>query len=463
GGEQGGNGGFIETSTHGWLDVRTVPDATAPQGQPGTWLVDPYDITIVSGATSSNINGSTPFVATGSGAQLSADTIVSALNSGTSVSISTDGAANGSDNGDITVAAPINATIATGTNPTLTLSAWRNIAIQSTISGSGNALNVTLNANQGNVGGSISSTANYALSLAGGTLNFNTDFTLLNSGLSSVYSYATGTGNKMIASGSTGFVNVRANHDVDIPSASTLTLNGSSSTPYVNGVISGAGSLVKTGTGTYKLTGANTYSGSTTVNAGTLQVGDGGATGQLGASSAVSVANGATLAFYRNDTSDVTISNSLTVASGGTLKFMGTGTTNQSTYAINSDNSGMASGSSVVIGSGARLGLTYNSFQPVGSAVVTVESGGQAFVKQYGTTSIANDFSLAGLGWSDGLGALRLQNTSTGMSGNFTLNANTRITTVGAATGFMNGVISGGFALEKTGAGTLTLTGANTY
>jgi autotransporter-associated beta strand protein len=348
GGDQGGNGGFIETSTLGWLDVRAVPDASAPQGQPGTWLVDPYDITIVSGATSSNINGSTPFVATGSGAQLSADTIVSALNSGTSVSISTGDAANGSDNGDITVAAPINATIATGNNPTLTLSAWRNIAIQSTISGSGNALNVTLNANQGNVGGSISSTANYALSLVGGTLNFNTDFTLLNSGLSSVYSVATGIGNKMIASGSNNFVNVRANHDVDIPSASTLRLNGSSSTPYVSGVISGAGSLLKTGTGTYTLYGDNTYSGATTISAGTLQLGNGGTSGSV---ASTSVVNDASLVVNRSNAltiaSTISGTGSLTQQGSGTLTLTGSNTFTGGTYV-----NGVISGAGSLVKSG---------------------------------------------------------------------------------------------------------------
>src|SRR5207237_9610823 len=46
--------------------------------------------------------------------------------------------------------------------------------------------------------------------------------------------------------------------------------------------ISGAGSLYKNGSGVTTLTGANSYAGGTTVNAGTLAVGDGTTVGTLG-------------------------------------------------------------------------------------------------------------------------------------------------------------------------------------
>jgi autotransporter-associated beta strand protein len=41
-------------------------------------------------------------------------------------------------------------------------------------------------------------------------------------------------------------------------------------------VISGAGGLIKVGLGTFTLTGANTYTGTTSVSAGTLTLGSSG-------------------------------------------------------------------------------------------------------------------------------------------------------------------------------------------
>jgi len=56
--------------------------------------------------------------------------------------------------------------------------------------------------------------------------------------------------------------------------------NNDSSTTY-SGILSGAGSLTKVGAGKLTLSGNNTYSGGTTINTGTLQIGAGGATGTL--------------------------------------------------------------------------------------------------------------------------------------------------------------------------------------
>ena len=48
-----------------------------------------------------------------------------------------------------------------------------------------------------------------------------------------------------------------------------------------SGEISGTGALVKNGIGTLMLTGENTFSGGTTINAGILQIGNGGTTGSI--------------------------------------------------------------------------------------------------------------------------------------------------------------------------------------
>jgi autotransporter-associated beta strand protein len=113
--------------------------------------------------------------------------------------------------------------------------------------------------------------------------------------------------------------------------AASLTVGGdNTSPPAYAGVISSTGSpttsLVKIGGGTLILTGANTYTGQTTVSAGKLQIGNGGTTGSLSASS--EIANNGALVFNRTDTvtqgtdfsaASITGNGSLTQAGSGTL------------------------------------------------------------------------------------------------------------------------------------------------
>ncbi len=86
------------------------------------------------------------------------------------------------------------------------------------------------------------------------------------------------------------------------------------------------GDIVKTGGGTLVLTGDNTYSGGTTVSAGTLQLGSGGTTGSI----VGNVTDNATLVFNRAD--DVTFagaisgSGALVQAGPGTLTLTGANT-----------------------------------------------------------------------------------------------------------------------------------------
>ncbi|NBU60058.1 MAG: hypothetical protein EBS23_09945, partial [Betaproteobacteria bacterium] len=77
---------------------------------------------------------------------------------------------------------------------------------------------------------------------------------------------------------------------IAISSGASLTM-GSSSAQTLSGVISGAGSIAKSAGSTLTVSGANVYSGGTTVSGGVLQL---GATNALG-TGAVSVASGATL------------------------------------------------------------------------------------------------------------------------------------------------------------------------
>ena len=65
----------------------------------------------------------------------------------------------------------------------------------------------------------------------------------------------------------------------DIIDNGLLAFNRNNNLTYDN-VISGSGALSKIGTNTLTLTGDNTYTGSTTISAGTLQLGNGGTMAQ---------------------------------------------------------------------------------------------------------------------------------------------------------------------------------------
>ena len=94
----------------------------------------------------------------------------------------------------------------------------------------------------------------------------------------------------------------------------------------IDGVISGAGNLVKTDGGTLVLTGANTYTGTTTVSWGTLQLGAGSTTGSV----AGNIVNNALLIFYRSDALTyagvISGSGTFTKAGSGTLTLSGANT-----------------------------------------------------------------------------------------------------------------------------------------
>ena len=104
--------------------------------------------------------------------------------------------------------------------------------------------------------------------------------------------------------------------------ANTLTVGTSTGSTTLAGIIGGTGGLIKDGASTQVLTGANTYTGATTISAGTLEVS--GASGELTATSAVNI-NGGTLSLSGSaaDRISNTASISLGAATGSTLQLSG--------------------------------------------------------------------------------------------------------------------------------------------
>ncbi|MFN8694622.1 MAG: filamentous hemagglutinin N-terminal domain-containing protein [Holosporales bacterium] len=156
GGLGGGHGGFIETSSYNNLQATglALANARAAGYKSGTWLLDPNNINILSGSGSaSNLNESPVglFTATNDSASIYAETIQTALNLGTSVTIQTSTAGANTQSGDITIAAGTTILKSTGGDATLTLKAHNSILFNGTagnlidISSTSSKLNVILN------------------------------------------------------------------------------------------------------------------------------------------------------------------------------------------------------------------------------------------------------------------------------------------------------------------------------
>jgi autotransporter-associated beta strand protein len=180
---------------------------------------------------------------------------------------------------------------------------------------------------------------------------------------------------------------------------STSSIGGNAGNISLGLPITGAGGLIKTGSDTLTLSAVNAYSGATTINAGALNVQNGGALA---------------------DTS------SATVASGAALQLQG-GISTTTAVGLTLNGTGIATNGALENVAGNN---TYSGLIALGS-----------------NSTIGSD-----------AGTLTLSNTGaiTGSGNNLTL--------TGSGNGTLASIIgTGAAAVTKSGSGTWTLTGANTY
>jgi autotransporter-associated beta strand protein len=225
---------------------------------------------------------------------------------------------------------------------------------------------------------------------------------------------------------------------VTLDALGNLTFNRSNDLIAAN-VISGAGTLTKLGTGTTSLTGdLSGFGGSVTVTAGTLQIGNGGTTGSIGTGA---VTNNATLAI--NLASDITLAQAIT--GSGALRKLGSGVTTISGN-VNQGSATVEAGTLALSGS--------NSF----TNGITVAGGTLSLLSANAAGGATGLIRTTGsvIDYADGLT----------MATPIELNSNTTQLQVLAGSATQSGVIAeigGARPLEKIGAGTLTLSGTNSY
>jgi autotransporter-associated beta strand protein len=290
-----------------------------------------------------------------------------------------------------------------------------------------------------------------------------------------------------------------------------VIVNNSSLAYSIGGsAIAGTGSLTKSGSGTLTLSSANSYSGGTTLNAGTLEISNGGTLlgTELGGGAVTN--NGGTIYFYSGGSSTPVSYAPGFVLNGGTISsedgFQRLATGAGATITVNAPTmlqrewghltgkylslDGQLKGSGALTlqgfagnsGEGSTIWINNNGNTYNGVVTVNANSGSSgcfalgvgannalrfATVILSGTPSGGDpNFTGSGIVFGAGMDAPVFGGLSG--NGNFAL-ADVSSTPVALTVGGNNGsttfsgVLSGSGSLTKSGSGTLTLSGANTY
>jgi fibronectin-binding autotransporter adhesin len=267
---------------------------------------------------------------------------------------------------------------------------------------------------------------------------------------------------------------------------------GTGVTPTISAILAGNAGLTKTGAGTLPLSGVNTLTGQYIIAAGTLKTGSAAALGGSGAGNETLVQSGATLdvnGIALTATEIVRIAGSGVGGSGALVNTGAIQTNALNRVELTADASlGGVNRFDVRVGTTPTLDLAgfkltkvgANQFSVVagtitsgdieinagifgietsttmtGSGTVTIGSAGTLGVYQ-NTGSVTRDIVSNG-GTISNLGA------SGSIASNIAISGTTTLNDVSAVTTTLNGVISGAGAITKTGVGTFTLNGNNSY
>ena len=251
----------------------------------------------------------------------------------------------------------------------------------------------------------------------------------------------------------------------------TSSADLAASTGTISAIIGGSRGLTKSGNGLLTLSGVNTYTGTTTINGGTVSVsslGNGGVAGNIGAatnSSGNLVINGGTLKYTgAGESTDrkIKAGTALTVDASGTgalvfnsdpystvTKLGSFVTTNtNSVWTLTGTNTGNNTWDARLVDNGT--GVTSLVKDGTGTWVLTGDISN--------STTVPNAFT-GGTTISGG----KLKVTTSTILGDILNNSVLEFTNGSALSGSYTGVISGTGSVNKSGGGAVTLTQANTY
>jgi len=401
-----GDGGFIETSGHRSLIYRGKIDPSTKNGNPGTWFLDPANLTITNADANLTNGVSSPFLSNGAGnATVNAADIKTILDANSNVIVST-GADGFASSGDITVSSAISTT---GTG-NLTLSAYRDININAAITLAGGALSLTSD-NASNSSGAVNVSAN--VSSGGGSITMTGG---------SGYAYG--------RTDSAGGVTISGAFTVNA-GGGNITMNGKGYAGSVGadyGIYNNGGTIGTTGIGKINITGIG--GGSNNVasiqnygiyHAGTIQLSAGNVAGAInitgtGANYTGEQNDGIRFFFGSviSDYAPITI-----IGTGGSYSHRGISTQNltiTSTNAATISVTGTSGTNAITNGVGAGIALYSSSITGSGGTITMNGTGGGSL-----GTGISNDgINFDGVTVSNTSAAINMTGTGGGSAaGNF--------------------------------------------